>query len=142
MNEEINQPENTEAQNDKTPKVLGIGAILFCSGNLKEMREWYVKNLGLEINDWGSASFESRDLHDPERINSIQWCPFKQGDAYFAPSKKDFMINYRVQNIEGLIEKLRNNGVNIVDELETYDYGKFIHIMDEDGNKIELWEPA
>ncbi|MGB4929408.1 MAG: VOC family protein, partial [Chitinophagales bacterium] len=118
------------------------GAILFFAENLKEIREWYVKNLGLEINDWGSASFESRDLHDPERINSIQWCPFKKGDAYFAPSTKDFMINYRVQNIEGLIEKLRNNGVNIVDELETYDYGKFIHIMDEEGNKIELWEPA
>lgn len=142
MNEDISQPENTEPQNDKTPKVLGIGAILFFADNLKEMREWYVKNLGLEINDWGSASFESRDLHDPERINSIQWCLFKKGDAYFAPSNKDFMINYRVQNIEGLIEKLRNNGVNIVDELETYDYGKFIHIMDEEGNKIELWEPA
>lgn len=142
MNEDISQPKKTEPQNDETPKVLGIGAILFFADNLKEMREWYVKNLGLEINDWGSASFESRDLHDPERINSIQWCPFKKGDAYFAPSNKDFMINYRVQNIEGLIEKLRNNGVNIVDELETYDYGKFIHIMDEEGNKIELWEPA
>jgi len=142
MEEQTNHSENTESQKDKTPKVLGIGAILFFAENLKEIREWYVKNLGLEINDWGSASFESRDLHDPERINSIQWCPFKKGDAYFAPSTKEFMINYRVQNIEGLIEKLRNNGVNIVDELEIYDYGKFIHIMDEEGNKIELWEPA
>ncbi|MBK8343233.1 MAG: VOC family protein [Bacteroidetes bacterium] len=142
MEEQTNHSENTESQKDKTPRVLGIGAILFFAENLKEIREWYVKNLGLEINDWGSASFESRDLHDPERINSIQWCPFKKGDAYFAPSTKDFMINYRVQNIEGLIEKLRNNGVNIVDELEIYDYGKFIHIMDEEGNKIELWEPA
>ncbi len=142
MEEQTNHSENTESQKDKTPKVLGIGAILFFAENLKEIREWYVKNLGLEINDWGSASFESRDLHDPEQINSIQWCPFKKGDAYFAPSTKEFMINYRVQNIEGLIEKLRNNGVNIVDELEIYDYGKFIHIMDEEGNKIELWEPA
>ena len=52
------------------------------------------------------------------------------------------MINYRVQNIEGLVEKLRANGVTIVDSIETYDYGKFVHIMDHEGNKIELWEPV
>lgn len=52
------------------------------------------------------------------------------------------MINYRVQNIEGLVEKLRNNGVTILDDIETFDYGKFVHIMDEEGNKIELWEPV
>ncbi|MBX2903005.1 MAG: bleomycin resistance protein [Chitinophagales bacterium] len=52
------------------------------------------------------------------------------------------MINYRVQNLEGLVENLKNNGVTILDSIETYDYGKFIHILDEDGNKIELWEPV
>nr|WP_308439278.1 VOC family protein [Persicitalea jodogahamensis] len=63
-------------------------------------------------------------------------------DNYFSPSKKDFMINYRVQNIEGLVAKLKENGVTILDDIETFDYGKFIHIMDPQGNKIELWEPA
>ena len=52
------------------------------------------------------------------------------------------MINYRAQNIEGLINKLHSNGVIILDTIETYDYVKFIHIMDDEGNKIELWEPV
>ncbi|GHB65640.1 hypothetical protein GCM10007390_19700 [Persicitalea jodogahamensis] len=75
-------------------------------------------------------------------IDSLQWSPLKKVDNYFSPSKKDFMINYRVQNIEGLVAKLKENGVTILDDIETFDYGKFIHIMDPQGNKIELWEPA
>ena len=57
------------------------------------------------------------------------------------PSNKDFMINYRVENIEELVKTLKSEGVNVVDEIETYEYGKFVHIMDPDNNKIELWEP-
>jgi hypothetical protein len=88
----------------------------------------------------GSSSFEFRNVNKPEEIGSLQWCPFKKGSEHFAPSKKEFMINYRVQNIEGLVNKLKENGVTIVDEIETFEYGKFIHIMDSEGNKIELWE--
>jgi predicted enzyme related to lactoylglutathione lyase len=131
-----------EDQKNETPKVTGIGGIFFFSENLAETKEWYAKNLGLEINDWGSSSFESRDLNNPDKVNSLQWTPFKKGSEYFAPSQKEFMINYRVQNIEGLINKLKENGVTILDELVTYDFGKFIHIMDAEGNKIELWEPC
>lgn len=128
-------------QTDKTiPKVTGIGGVFFFSDNPKETREWYAKNLGFDVNDWGST-FESRDINKPEEINSLQWSPFKKGDEYFSPSKKDFMINYRVQNIEGLVDQLKENGVTVLDAIETYDYGKFVHIMDADGNKIELWEP-
>jgi predicted enzyme related to lactoylglutathione lyase len=126
---------------DTTPKVIGIGGIFFFLENLQETKDWYAKNLGFEINDWGSSSFESRNINKPEEINSLQWCPFKKGDEYFSPSKKEFMINYRVQNIEGLVNKLKENGVTILDDIETYDYGKFVHIMDTEGNKIELWEP-
>lgn len=131
-----------EEQKNETPKVTGIGGIFFFSDNLAETKEWYAKNLGLEINDWGSSSFESRDLNKPDKVNSLQWTPFKKGSEYFAPSQKEFMINYRVQNIEGLISKLKENGVTILDELVTYDFGKFIHILDAEGNKIELWEPS
>ncbi|WP_341905270.1 VOC family protein [Fluviicola taffensis] len=131
-----------EEQKNDTPKVTGIGGIFFFSENLPETKEWYAKNLGLEINDWGSSSFESRDLNNPDKVNSLQWTPFKKGSEYFAPSQKEFMINYRVQNIEGMINKLKENGVTILDELVTYDFGKFIHIMDDEGNKIELWEPS
>ena len=92
------------------------------------------------MSQWGTASFESRNIKNPEEINSLQWCPFKKGDEYFAPSKKDFMINYRVNNIEGMVTKLKENGVTVLDTIATYDYGKFVHIMDAEGNKIELWE--
>jgi len=126
---------------DLIPKVTGIGGIFFFSENPKETREWYAKNLGFEINAWGASSFESRNMKKPEEVISIQWTPFKKGSTYFAPSKKEFMINYQVQNIEGLVIKLKENGVSIVDSIATYEYGKFIHIMDTQGNKIELWEP-
>ena len=136
MEKQKNETANT------SPKVTGIGGIFFYSDNLEETNEWYTKNLGIEINDWGSSSFESRNINRPDEINSLQWKPFKKGDEYFAPSKKDFIINYTVQNIEGLVSKLKENGVTILDSIETYDFGKFIHIMDAEGNKIELWEPV
>ena len=94
----------------------------------------------MDVNDYGST-FESRDMHNPEEITQLQWSPFKTGSEYFAPSKKEFMINYRVQNIEGLVKKLADNGVTIVDSIQDSEFGKFVHIMDADGNKIELWEP-
>lgn len=125
---------------DTTPRVTGIGGIFFFSDDPGKTKEWYAENLGLEVNEWGST-FETRNANRPEEINYLQWSPFKEGSEYFAPSEKEFMINYRVQNIEGLVRNLRNSGVTIVDSIETYDYGKFVHIMDHEGNKIELWEP-
>ena len=134
--------EEQKGQTDSTtPKVTGIGGIFFLSDNVQETKEWYRKNLGLDINDWGSCGFEFRDVNNPEQIGSLQWTPFKKESDYFAPSKKEFMINYRVQNIEGLVNQLKENGVTILDDIVSYDFGKFVHIMDTQGNKIELWEP-
>tara|TARA_B110000908_G_scaffold158264_1_gene199201 strand:- start:459 stop:1010 length:552 start_codon:yes stop_codon:yes gene_type:complete len=141
MAEKKDQTEKPASKVDNTPKVTSVGGIFFYSDNLEETQKWYEENLGIEINDWGSSSFESRDIKNPEQINSLQWKPFKKGDKYFSPSKKEFMINYQVQNIEGLVKKLKANGVTILDSLKTYDYGKFIHILDKENNKIELWEP-
>jgi len=126
---------------NKTPKVTGIGGIFFFSDDPKETRDWYAKNLGLDTTEWG-ATFESRHINNPDKINSMQWSPFKTGSSYFSPSKKEFMINYRVQNIEGLVKNLKENNVTVLDEIENSDYGKFVHILDADGNKIELWEPS
>jgi len=126
--------------NDTTPKVTGIGGIFFRSKNPKDLKEWYGRNLGLAIDDYGSP-FEFRNANRPDEINYLEWSPFEEGTDYFSPSEKEFMINYRVQNIEGLVKKLRANGVTIVDTIETFEYGKFVHIMDTEGNKIELWEP-
>lgn len=134
--------EDQKNNTDNSPKVTGIGGIFFFSDHPKETKEWYAKNLGLEINAWGSSSFESRNIDKPDQIDSLQWSPFKTGDDYFSPSKKEFMINYRVQNMEALVSKLKANGVTILDDIATYDYGKFVHIMDTEGNKIELWEAA
>ncbi|NEN24388.1 VOC family protein [Cryomorpha ignava] len=124
-----------------TPKVTGVGGIFFFSDNPNDIKKWYADNLGFDVNEWGS-SFEFRNTHRPDEINYLQWSPFKKGSNYFSPSKKDFMINYRVQNIEGLVEKLNANGVTVLDKIETFEYGKFVHIMDSEGNKIELWEPV
>jgi len=126
---------------NQEPKVTGIGGIFFFSEDTEKLKKWYADNLGLEVNQWGS-SFEFRNAHRPEEINYLQWSPFEKGSDYFKPSEKPFMINYRVQNIEGLVEKLRENGVAVVDEITSYDYGKFVHIMDDEGNKVELWEPV
>ena len=142
MAEQKKQTEKSFSQQDTTPKVTGIGGIFFYSDNPNETKKWYTKNLGIEINDWGSSSFESRNIDNPDKIISLQWKPFKNGDEYFTPSKKDFMINYQVQNIIGLVNKLKENGVTILDSITVYDgIGKFVHIMDAEGNKIELWEP-
>ena len=138
-----NRSESHKSEKSETiPKVTGIGGIFFYSENPQKTNEWYSKNLGIKINDWGSSSFESRNIDKPDEINSLQWKLFKNGDDYFSPSKKTFMINYQVQNIEGLVTKLKNDGVTFLDSLVTYSYGKFVHIMDNEGNKIELWEPV
>jgi predicted enzyme related to lactoylglutathione lyase len=129
------------AEKNNDPKVTGIGGIFFFADNPAKTREWYSQNLGFETNDYGST-FECRNLHDPEEINQLQWSPFKKDSTYFAPSQKEFMINYRVQNIEALVKKLKENGVTVLDDITSYEYGKFVHLLDPDGNKIELWEPA
>lgn len=126
---------------EKEPKVTGIGGVFFKTADPEATKDWYRSNLGLVTDQWGSP-FEFRNTNNPEEINYLQWSPFQKDTTYFEPSAKEFMINYRVQNIEGLIEKLRAAGVTICDELEEFEYGKFIHIMDLDGNKIELWEPV
>lgn len=127
-------------QPDTTPRVTGIGGIFFFSDSVEKTKNWYKQNLGLETNEWGSV-FEYRNANRPDEINYLQWSPFKKGNKYFEPSNKQFMINYRVQNLEGLVRKLKANGVTINDTIETYDYGKFVHITDNEGTKIELWEP-
>jgi predicted enzyme related to lactoylglutathione lyase len=132
---------NSDSPNAATPRVTGVGGIFFLANNPQETREWYAQNLGFDVTEWGST-FGARNLDRPDEINQLQWSPFKTGSDYFAPSKKEFMVNYRVQNIEGLVAKLQANGVTILDDIASYDYGKFVHIMDADGNKIELWEPA
>lgn len=86
--------------------------------------------------------FEFRESDPPHEKAYLQWSPFKETTKYFEPSDKQFMINYRVENLEALVEELKKDGVTILDSIAVYDYGKFVHILDPENNKIELWEPA
>ena len=137
--ETVSEQQNTLG-NDTMPKVTGIGGIFFRSKDPAAVSEWYGKNLGLAIGEYGTP-FEFRNANRPEETNYLIWTPFPENTPYFNPSEKEFMINYRVQNLDGLMKQLVANGVTVLDEVALYDYGKFVHIMDLEGNKIELWEP-
>ena len=125
---------------EKVGKVTGIGGIFFKSSDPKKVRAWYQKHLGLNTNDYG-ATFEWYQSADTTKKGQTQWAPFKATTKYFEPSTKDFMINYRVENLVELVEQLKKDSVTVVDKIEASEYGKFVHIVDLEGNKVELWEP-
>ncbi len=118
-------------------RVTGLGGFFFKAENPKLLNDWYKKHLLLPTNDYG-ASFIWNDKNDIEC--SIQWSTFEASTNYFSPSQKQFMINYRVHNLEQLLQNLKSEGVTIVGEMESYDYGNFGWILDPENNKIELWE--
>ena len=121
-------------------KVTGIGGIFFKCKDPEKVKEWYNIHLGLNTDDYG-ANFEWRQDDDPSKKGSTQWSLFPDTTSYIEPSVKDFMINYRVENLVSLVAELKQQGVTILDDIEVYEYGKFVHLMDIEGNKIELWEP-
>jgi predicted enzyme related to lactoylglutathione lyase len=129
--------QKTELPNMK--KVTGIGGVFFKCKDPKKVKEWYKTHLGLNTDQYGTT-FEWRQGADSTRKGFTQWSPFSDKTKYFEPSVKDFMINYIVEDLVALVEQLKKEGVTIVDTMETYEYGKFIHIMDNEANKIELWE--
>jgi len=124
----------------KLRRVTGIGGIFFKCKDPRKMRDWYQTHLGLKTNQYGSV-FEWRQAGDPAQKGFTQWSPFKESTRYFEPSSKEFMINYRVADLAALVDTLRREGVTVTDSIQIYNYGKFVHIMDPEGNKIELWEP-
>jgi len=120
-------------------KVTGIGGIFFKCAEPENVRKWYAEHLGFDPSPYGS-NFEWRHLDNPNKKGSTVWSPFAAKTDYFQPSTKDFMINLRVENLEWLLGELKNEGIEQIGEMQVLDYGKFAHIMDPDGNKIELWE--
>jgi predicted enzyme related to lactoylglutathione lyase len=125
----------------KMKRVTGIGGIFFKCKDPEKLKEWYSKHLGFNMDQYGT-SFGWRNDDDPSKYGSTQWSPFPDSTKYFDPSVKEFMVNYRVKNLEDLVKSLKEEGVTILDPIECYDYGKFVHILDNEGNKIELWEPV
>ncbi len=120
-------------------RVIGIGGVLFKSKDPIKITEWYQKHLGLNTNPYG-ATFEWYQEPDESKKAETQWTPFPEDTNYFGPTQQNFMLNYRVENLEALVDELIKEGVTIVDKIEVFEYGKFIHILDGEGNKIQLWE--
>ena len=119
-------------------RVTGIGGLFFKTDDPQKTKDWYKKHLGFNTDDWG-CTFWWKDKNGNNA--STQWSPFKSDTKYFSPSQKPFMFNYRVEDLVTLLDTLKSEGVTIVGDIEEYDYGKFGWVLDDDGNKIELWEP-
>lgn len=121
-------------------RVTGLGGIFFKCKDPEQMKDWYHRHLGLGKGEYG-AHFEWQKADGSGETGFTLWSPFSESTKYFEPSPKDYMINYRVENLEKLVELLREEGVVVLKEIEVHSYGKFVHIMDPEGNKVELWEP-
>ncbi|MBS4027303.1 MAG: VOC family protein [Ignavibacteriales bacterium] len=122
-------------------RVTGIGGIFFKCDNPEQQKEWYRKHLGIESDQYG-ATFEWLDINNPDKKCTTVWSPFSSDTKYFLPSEKQYMFNYRVENLVELLKTLREEGVEVIDKVEEYEFGKFGWIVDPEGNKIELWEPV
>ncbi len=121
-------------------RVTGIGGIFFKSKDPKAMRAWYEKALQLPMDQYGH-SFVWRSDDNPEARGITQWSPMEESTDYYAPSEREFMINYRVEHLDDLLASLKAQGISQVGAIEDYDYGRFAWIMDPEGRKLELWEP-
>jgi predicted enzyme related to lactoylglutathione lyase len=121
-------------------RVTGLGGIFFKCNDPEKMRNWYRDHLGIDTDQHGTC-FEWKQSDDISSKGFTQWSPFAENTKYFEPSKREFMINYRVENLTQLVDELKKEGVDFTDEIQSFDYGKFIHLLDIEGNKVELWEP-
>lgn len=122
-------------------RVIGIGGIFFKSKDPEKTRDWYKIHLGIQSDQYGGM-FQWRKFNDPDKTGCTVWNPFPEETDYFSPSDQPFMFNYRVADLEKLLELLKQEGIEQVGEMQSFEYGKFAWIMDPDGNKIELWEPV
>ena len=126
-----------------TQRVTGIGGIFFKAKDPKKLIDWYVRHLGVPIApDHPSAMFISPPPEKPDAKQFTVWAPFEADTSYFAPSESSFMVNFTVENLDELLKTLQAEGVELAGEPLYESYGKFAWIMDPEGNKVELWEPA
>lgn len=121
-------------------KVIGLGGIFFKSKDPVALREWYHKHLGIISEEWGTQFFPAQ--MEEAKLDAYQvWSPFRESTDHFAPSEQSFMINFIVEDLDGLLDQLRSEGVHVFDKSEDTEFGKFGWILDPDGTKIELWQP-
>jgi catechol 2,3-dioxygenase-like lactoylglutathione lyase family enzyme len=122
-------------------RVTGIGGIFFKAQDPGKLLEWYRDHLGLVPGFEDGVTFEWRECETPERVGHTVWSAFPSTTRYFAPSTASFMINYRVSNLDRMLEQLRRHGVPVDDRIEESEYGRFGWALDPEGNRFELWEP-
>ncbi len=119
----------------------GLGGVFFRCQDPEATKQWYAQHLGLAVDEWGSV-FRWRKDDQPEEKAWTQWSPFKADTEYFGDRDQQFMINYRVDDLIKVIDQMREAGVEIVGDIIEESYGKFAHVVDHDGRRIELWEPG
>ncbi|MBL0356611.1 MAG: VOC family protein [Chitinophagaceae bacterium] len=120
-------------------RVTSVGGIFFKCKDPEAQMDWYATHLGIVMDKYGT-SFQWRQADDKEKKGHTAWSAFKDDTDYFGHPSQQYMINYRVENLELLVEQLKKEGVTIADEIAEFEYGKFIHILDLEGNRVELWE--
>ncbi|MEE9270172.1 MAG: VOC family protein [Candidatus Krumholzibacteria bacterium] len=122
-------------------RVTGIGGIFFKAQDPKKLASWYRESLGIEPDADGSVAFKWREEENTDRRGYTIWSPFPMDTSYFDPSASSFMINYRVADLDAILEQLRSQGAEVDDKIEESEYGRFGWVMDPEGNRLELWEP-
>jgi predicted enzyme related to lactoylglutathione lyase len=122
-------------------RVTGIGGIFFKAKDPKALHAWYKRHLGIDVQDWCGASFNWVDDEGKPVGGTTAWLITSEQSKQFAPSSATFMVNYRVDDLHGLIEALREEGCNVLEKTDDSEYGKFGWVIDPEGNKVELWQP-
>jgi len=122
-------------------RVTGIGGIFFKAKDPVALRAWYQRHLGVDVQVWGGAAFPWTDAEGRPVPGTTAWNITGPDSDYFAPSQADFMVNYRVADLAGLVQALRDEGCQVLDKVEESEFGKFAWVLDPEGHKVELWEP-
>ena len=124
-------------------RVIGLGGLFFLCKDVDATRAWYSRVLGIAIDDFGGSSFSHASAAGvfPKGAQTI-WAPFKGESDYFKPSASDFMMNLMVDNMPGMLARIKAEGVELEGEPMSESYGHFAWVMDPDGRKVELWQPV
>lgn len=121
-------------------KVVGIGGVFFKTKDGGALRDWYARVLGFKMEEWGGAMFSPAAQAEIPGAHQV-WSPFKADTAYFAPSTREFMLNLLVDDLDGVLARAAEQGVTPAWRDDSDPNGRFAHLLDPDGTKIELWQP-
>lgn len=122
-------------------RVTGIGGVFFKAKDAPVMQAWYKRHLGIDVQEWGGAAFDTADADGKSTGGTIAWLIAPEDSDQFAPSSARFMVNYRVEDLGALVSALKAEGCSVLDRVDESEYGKFAWVIDPEGNKVELWQP-